>query len=102
MTDKDSFGELGSFGFEGSFDESFNESFKESMASAHLGARGYCVWQYGDQGWVIIKRRCRRGHHPGQPPAEKGKYKGEIKRKFCVPIAAHHMTSGAALFAGHT
>ena len=98
MTDKESVRELESFEVEGSFAEQFPGSFREGLTSAHLGARGYSVWQYGDQGWVIIKTRCRRGHHPGQPPAEKGKYKGEIKRKLGVPIVAG-LTSGAEIFA---
>jgi hypothetical protein len=53
---------------------------------AQGGQRGYCVWQYGDKDWVVIKTQSQEGFYCGDPPPEKGAFKGEIKRKFCVPI----------------
>jgi hypothetical protein len=62
----------------------FSASIYERSGSIDQGTRGYCMWQYGEKGWVVIKKRCQPGHHCGPPPREKGKFVGEIKRKFCV------------------
>jgi hypothetical protein len=51
-------------------------------------ASGYSLWEYANSTWVLKKCHCQDGYGSGSPPAEAGKYTGEIKRKACEPSSA--------------
>jgi hypothetical protein len=49
-------------------------------------ASAYALWEYRSGSWVVKKPGNAEGYHSGSPPAQAGRFEGEIVRKYCEPI----------------
>ena len=45
---------------------------------------GYCVWQWKDNRWVMVKNRCAPACVP-QEPMSNGRFKGQFRAVICIP-----------------
>lgn len=55
------------------------------FVSKNLGM-GSALWESVAGEWLLLKCGCSEGFEAGSPPADLGKYEGEIVRKLCEPI----------------
>jgi hypothetical protein len=49
-------------------------------------ASAYALWEYRSGSWVVKKPGNAEGYHSGSPPAQAGRFEGEIVRKYCEPV----------------
>ena len=40
---------------------------------------GYCLWEFRDERWMLKKDCCKEGYVPSEPPAESGRFQGQIR-----------------------
>jgi len=40
---------------------------------------GYCLWEFRDETWMLKKDCCKEGYVPSEPPAENGRFQGQIR-----------------------
>jgi hypothetical protein len=57
----------------------------------------YALWEYRCGSWVVKKPGDAEGYHAGSPPAQQGRFEGEIVRKYCEPVLVPASTSPAEL-----
>ncbi len=55
----------------------------------------YALWEYRSGSWVVKSPGDAAGYHAGNPPAQKGRFEGEIVRKYCEPIVGPVITHAA-------
>ena len=57
-------------------------------ASSHgeTAKSAYALWEYRSGSWIVKKPGDAEGYHPGSPPAQAGRFEGEIVRKYCEPV----------------
>jgi hypothetical protein len=46
----------------------------------------YALWEFRSGSWIVKEPGSAEGYHPGSPPAQAGRFEGEIVRKYCEPI----------------
>jgi hypothetical protein len=47
---------------------------------------GYGIWEFSRGGWSLRRLECGVGFAPGDPPAQAGRFEGELIRKYCEPV----------------
>jgi hypothetical protein len=60
---------------------------KLNSTSSPLLAGGYCIWEFARGAWALKSTSCARGYLPGVPPAQAGKFEGELVKKHCEAAA---------------
>jgi hypothetical protein len=50
-------------------------------------AGGYGIWEFSRGAWSLRRVVCGVGFAPGDPPAQAGRFEGELIRKYCEPVA---------------
>jgi hypothetical protein len=64
-------------------------SLGEGGTSRGVASRSaYALWEYRSGSWVVKKPAGAEGFQAGSPPAQQGRFEGEIVRKYCEPIVA--------------
>jgi hypothetical protein len=48
---------------------------------------GYGIWEFSQGAWSLRSATCPVGYTPGAPPAQAGRFEGELIRKYCEPVA---------------
>jgi hypothetical protein len=63
--------------------------------SSHtMAVGGYCLWEFQDQVWNLKKQSCGEDFAPGAPPADPGRFDGDIVKKYCE--LSHGFAANAA------
>jgi hypothetical protein len=57
-----------------------------STSQGEAAGKAYSLWEYRSGSWVVKKPGNADGYHPGSPPAQEGRFEGEIVRKYCEPV----------------
>ena len=57
-----------------------------ASSRASTAGSGYALWEYRSGSWVVKKPGDAEGYQPGSPPAQEGRFEGEIVRKYCEPV----------------
>ena len=57
-----------------------------ATSQAEKAKSAYALWEYRSGSWVVKKPGDAEGYHPGSPPAQAGRFEGEIVRKYCEPV----------------
>ena len=50
-------------------------------------AGGYGIWEFSRGAWSLRRAMHGVGFAPGDPPAQAGRFEGELIRKYCEPVA---------------
>jgi hypothetical protein len=50
-------------------------------------AGGYGIWEFSQGAWSLRSAECPTGYTTGEPPAQAGRFDGELIRKYCEPVA---------------
>lgn len=65
----------------------------QRLSLAKVGSSGgvasksaYALWEYRSGSWVVKRPAGAEGFQAGSPPAQKGRFEGEIVRKYCEPV----------------
>ena len=58
------------------------------VSTTHNGAAGgYAIWEFSQGAWSLRIAASPAGFAPGDPPAQAGRFEGELIRKHCEPVA---------------
>jgi hypothetical protein len=55
--------------------------------SGHKASGGYGIWEFSHGAWALRSAEYPVGYTPGAPPAQAGRFEGELIRKYCEPVA---------------
>jgi hypothetical protein len=65
----------------------FGRVVADATTTQRKASGGYGIWIFSQGAWSLRSAACPVGYAPGAPPAQAGRFEGELIRKYFEPVA---------------